>query len=628
MLHITQLHHEDKNSENIVRSHKFSPTEWVTIILTISWKKEWIVSVIEDHMLEVISAIFWAKEAWETDFSFVSENYNRFIKNIVAEDMDDLSIVFWVIFWEKVILSTVWDAVAFALDIGEDIEIIAQWSHGSYEFQAVSSGKVSPGMTLYIANAQIESILGEDVMIEASHLDDTDWMPSIERIFSRETTETIHITRIQKELKQSPKKEIRKLGKQLDILKNNSDKLWKIIRILIKKSHIQTYMDSLMSKNMQYVFFAIGTILVFGLIYSFTKAVFYAVNTPNIDTKNELLKAQTLIEQSQKLTSNPQAFNKWIHEAETILLSLKEQRIHMSDTESLLARIDAMKKEINDVQTVDLTKSPSLVPFKNEEISPIGCYETDKKIQIIGKNGIISWFARGETTTKILPYQNSESAKAFDFSEDGTAFILTENNRIISAKRNDMKYESVTGQEWWESARNIKSFNWNIYLLSSDGKTLYKHKPGVNGFSNKSIVFENTASWMIEVAIDGGVYSMTKNWQIGRYIAWKPDAPKKIVINKIPGEYDVWSLSPTTLVVKNFLSYIYILSGKKLWIFEPNSKRFQDVTSWNYVAQLELQSNDDIRNICVPRDGLVYTVTNKWLYETSFEIANGKLILR
>jgi len=63
---------------------------------------------------------------------------------------------------------------------------------------------------------------------------------------------------------------------------------------------------------------------------------------------------------------------------------------------------------------------------------------------------------------------------------------------------------TVTGQEGWESAKNIKSFNGNIYLLSNDGKTLYKHKPGVNGFSNKSIVLENTDSWMVEVAIDGG----------------------------------------------------------------------------------------------------------------------------
>ncbi len=579
-------------------------------------------------MLEIISWIFWTQEAWETDFSFVSENYNRFIKNISSEDMGNISIAFWVSFWERIILSMIGDAVAFAIDAGEDMEIIAEWSHGTYEFQAVSSGKVSSGMTIYIASERIEAILGEDVLIEASHLDDKEWVPSIERILSRETSETIHITRIQKERKHVPIKESRKFGKQIDVLKNNSDKFGKVIKTFIKTSHISKYIDTLMSKNTQYLLLIVGTILVFGLMYSFIRAVFYAINTPSIDTKTELLQAQTLIEQSQKLTNNPQAFNKWIHEAETILLSLKKQRIHMSDTESLLARIDAMKKEINDVQTIDLTKIASLVPFKSEEISPIGCYEADKKIQIIGKNWILSWFARGETTTKILPYQNSENAKAFDFSEDGTAFILTENNRIISARKNDILYVPVTGQEGWENAKTIKSFNWNIYLLSSDGKTLYKHKPGVNGFSNKSIVFENTASWMIEVAIDGGVYSMTKNWQIGRYISGKPDAPKKIIINKVPWEYDIGSLSPTTLVVKNFLSYIYILSGKKLWIFEPNSKRFQDVTSWNYVAQLELQSNDEIKNICVPRDGLMYTVTNKWLYETNFEIANGKLILR
>ena len=579
-------------------------------------------------MLEVISWIFWDQEAWDTDFSFVSENYNRFIKNISSEDMGNISVVFWVSFWEKIILSTIGDAVAFTIDIGEEIEIIAEWSHETYEFQAVSSGKVTPGMTIYIANTRIENVLGEDVLIEASHLDDKEWIPSIERILARETTETIHIIRIYKEWKQVPRKEIRKLGKQLDILKNNSDKLWKIIKILIKNAHIEKYIDALMSKNMQYIFFTIGIILVFGLIYSFMKGVFYAVNTPSIDAKNELLEAQTLIEQSQKLANNPQAFNKRIHEAENILLSLKEKRIHMSDTESLLSRIDAMKKEINDVQTIDLTKISSLVPFKSEEISPIGCYESDKKIQIIGRNGIISWFTRWEKTVKISPYQNSETAKGFDFSEDGTAFILTESNRIISARRNDILYVPVTGQEWWESAKNIKSFNGNIYLLSSDGKSFYKHKPWVNWFSNKSMVLENTDSWMVDVAIDGGIYSMTKDWLIWRYISWKPDAPKKIIINKVPWEYDIGSLTPTNLLVKNFLSYIYILSGKKLWILEPNSKRFQDITSWNYVAQLEFQSNDDIKNICVPRDGLVYTVTNKWLYETNFDIANGKLILR
>jgi hypothetical protein len=80
--------------------------------------------------------------------------------------------------------------------------------------------------------------------------------------------------------------------------------------------------------------------------------------------------------------------------------------------------------------------------------------------------------------------------------------------------------------------------------------------------------------------------------------------------------------------VKPNLSYIYILSGKNVWIFAPDSKRFQDVTAWNYVAQLELQTPENIRSISVPRDGLLYIVTSSSVYELAFEVADGKIILR
>jgi hypothetical protein len=71
-----------------------------------------------------------------------------------------------------------------------------------------------------------------------------------------------------------------------------------------------------------------------------------------------------------------------------------------------------------------------------------------------------------------------------------------------------------------------------------------------------------------------------------------------------------------------------VLSGKNLWIFAPDSKRFQDVTAWNYVAQLELQTPEDVRNIYVPRDGLIYVNTATAVYELVFEVADGKIILR
>jgi hypothetical protein len=47
------------------------------------------------------------------------------------------------------------------------------------------------------------------------------------------------------------------------------------------------------------------------------------------------------------------------------------------------------------------------------------------------------------------------------------------------------------------------------------------------------------------------------------------------------------------MVVEENLSYIYIQSDDRIWIFSPDSKRFQDVTAWNYVAQLEVSSGDE-----------------------------------
>jgi hypothetical protein len=47
--------------------------------------------------------------------------------------------------------------------------------------------------------------------------------------------------------------------------------------------------------------------------------------------------------------------------------------------------IEAMKKEIYDIQTVDLSGRKSLLPFDPATFSPIGIYEREKKLSLIGK---------------------------------------------------------------------------------------------------------------------------------------------------------------------------------------------------------------------------------------------------
>ncbi len=95
-----------------------------------------------------------------------------------------------------------------------------------------------------------------------------------------------------------------------------------------------------------------------------------------------------------------------------------------------------------------------------------------------------------------------------------------------------------------------------------------------------------------------------------RYLGNKDDI-KSITLNKIPGE---WNLNPTlssTFITRSYLSYAYILNGNRIWIFQPNSKRFQDVTSWEYKGQFELKTEETFKNMYVPRDGTIYIATNK-----------------
>jgi len=48
-------------------------------------------------------------------------------------------------------------------------------------------------------------------------------------------------------------------------------------------------------------------------------------------------------------------------------------------------RIEAMKKEVNDIQTINLSKYQSVIQFNPLDISPLGVFEYNKKITVIGK---------------------------------------------------------------------------------------------------------------------------------------------------------------------------------------------------------------------------------------------------
>ena len=376
------------------------------------------------------------------------------------------------------------------------------------------------------------------------------------------------------------------------------------------------------------LFLITGWILFFWLIYILIGTLFGTISLPQSDTKNLILRAQTLIESSQKLTSNSQAFNANIKEAENILFKIRDKQEYIKDTQELLQRIEAMKKEMYDIQSIDLKKKESIIKFNPIDISPIWLFEYGKKLNLIGKNASILWYIQWNPLTPISSYPPWEEVVSVDITEDGNFYFLTKNSRVLSTKRNEITYVNVTGQDSWEGSTKLRSFNNNIYLIDALWGQIYKHKPGLNGFSQKSEVLPKSLSGMLDVGIDGWFYIVTDEPKVLRIISKEWSTESGIILNKIPGEFLIGQSENTRIVVRQNLNFIYLLSGDRIWIFEPDSKRFQDVRAWNYVAQLEISTDESIRSISVPRDWLIYIVTNLGVYEIPFEFINKNIILK
>lgn len=119
------------------------------------------------------------------------------------------------------------------------------------------------------------------------------------------------------------------------------------------------------------LFLVLGVILFFALTSYLISALFRVTDGSTKDAKNQILEAKTLIESSQKLTTNPLLFDQTINKAETILSSLETKQLYAKDIQDLRNKIEAMKKEIYDIQTVDLSEKTSIVPFNPDELTPI-----------------------------------------------------------------------------------------------------------------------------------------------------------------------------------------------------------------------------------------------------------------
>jgi hypothetical protein len=102
----------------------------------------------------------------------------------------------------------------------------------------------------------------------------------------------------------------------------------------------------------------------------------------------------------------------------------------------------------------------------------------------------------------------------------------------------------------------------------------------------------------------------------------------KIIMNNLPKNYKQeqpdWK---TELKARADLNYIYILLNNKIFVFQPNSRNYRDVTSLTYIGQIEWSENK-INDFYINHDWELWVINNTGIYDLSFEISDNKLILR
>jgi hypothetical protein len=177
----------------------------VTIFCILTGKKESITSVLEDHILESISQVEWSIESIDTDFTFVSENFNHFMQNIDESDRSTIGVILAVLIGDSLIFSHIGDTGIILVEQDGAITSLSNNDPSKTGFSAISSGEVLPGSHIYLSSSPLEDRVSDDLLRDLSDLNSAEWKDIISDILKKESQPTIHIAYISNEVTIQPR---------------------------------------------------------------------------------------------------------------------------------------------------------------------------------------------------------------------------------------------------------------------------------------------------------------------------------------------------------------------------------------------------------------------------------------
>ena len=382
-------------------------------------------------------------------------------------------------------------------------------------------------------------------------------------------------------------------------------------------------------KEVRVGIFATGITVALILLILIIRSIFYTSMLTAVpqEYKSKLIEAEQILGRSSRDMANKELFKENLTKAEALVFEVREKKVFANDVKKLLEQISVMKRQMNGIESYSLETRP--VDFTiPKDAEAVALFENAKKLYVVGKKGVYGPFIKGNET-KLNPFPDGERAQSADMTPEGVLYVLTESNRILKFSKGSFSYANVEGQASWQASSSIHTFNGNLYLLSSDGTQVFRHRPSVTGFGSKSPLIESPAKspLILDFTIDSGFFVVNSDLSIEKFFTTPSFARKGLILNRLPDNFRQEGSAPLRIATSPTANFVYLLLDSRIWILEPDSRNFKDIRSLKYVGQIEVTGHT-ISSIIIPKDGEITVLTDAGVSNIRFEVSDNKISIR
>ena len=571
------------------------------------------------------------------DFTYALENINSITKTWEKDNDKKIKVDIIVSILKKnnFMFSTIWKPSCYLIKANKEIVEITEKNENKKEFNFISSWELNDGEIIIIWTKRLLNYLSNNDLIDwLEFLEIKDFSKNIKKILLSEILdENIAICSI----KYSAFWKVFKKSKdRLLILKQLAIRLLdnKITKNIIARVNLLKERLYKQSKQVKNIIFISWIIVSFIFLYITVSGVILLTNNSNEkeESKEDLVQAKQLVRLASENVANPEIFEQNIKKAEEIVFEVKDKKLFLNDIWKILDDISIIKKQFNNIEI-----------FEENEDNIIYRWNLENSVKVIKSNSKLYIIKHKSIIWPIISWKQPEE-NVFDKLELEEIFIdahvlwneiilLTNFSKIVSFNKNSyFSYKDTIWQKTWEESDDFSSYGQNIYLLSKERNQIFKHKKSGNNFWSWIAFLKKEDSeniWKIlSIWIDWWIYMLKEDLSLIKVFASPKYRLESIILNKLPKNYELEN-SKNKIEIKAWinLNYIYLLLNEKIWVFKPNTKRFQDTKNLNYIWQIEWK-NEKIKDFFVNHDWELVVLNKWWVYKLDFEISDEKLIIR